>query len=107
MSVTRLELVKSAYETDAATNSAKQALVRSGEIPGLTYLVDFLACGNCGNCGNQLLVPISLEHYGVVAATTIPLSPEEIKELGDGFQRLFLPLGAHAPTSGIDLPLEH
>ena len=61
---------------------------------GLTYLIEFLATTS------KPLVPLALEHDGVLVASTESLDDLERSELSDQFDRFFW------SATGIHLPIE-
>lgn len=64
------------------------------EVMGLTFLVDFLANARLP------LLPLSLEHDGILVGTTEPLPPEEYPAIEKEWLEFF------ATTALFDLPIE-
>jgi hypothetical protein len=69
-------------------------VMSSGEMAGLTFLIEFLATTS------KPLVPLALEHDGVLVACTESLDDLERSELSDQFTRFFW------SATGIHLPIE-
>lgn len=69
-------------------------VMSSGEMAGLTFLIEFLATTS------KPLVPLALEHDGVLVACMESLDDLERSELSDQFTRFFW------SAAGIHLPIE-
>lgn len=69
-------------------------VISSVEMTGLTYLIEFLATTN------KPLVPLALEHNGVLVACTESLDDSEKIQLSEQFSRFFW------SATGIHLPIE-
>lgn len=69
-------------------------VLSSGEMTGLTYLIEFLATTK------KPLVPLALEHNGVLVACTESIDDSEKIQLSEQFNRFFW------SATGIHLPIE-